>query len=191
MEKEEIIVKIKKAFEKEQYPGDKFIVYDNTGYDLECVDISMAFKGKQWNNLHDNFLFEERDSIYFFSKEGFKYYLPAYMIVAVKEFDKMDTLPDIVIHKLTLPTEIDTVLMANGIKQYRIDKQFSSIDFNKFLQNSLKVKNKEIHNFILYMNEFNSIQKTAIKLFLEYMISYSEELIYDPYIALERYWFQF
>jgi hypothetical protein len=191
MEKEVVITKIEEAFKDEKYPGDSLIVYDNTGYHLECLEIRNAFKGKSWDHLHENFLFEERSSLYFFSKQGFKYYLPAFMLISIRKYADMDDLPDIIIGKLTMPAEIDTVIMANKIKQYRIDKQIPSVDFNEFLQNSLKGMNKEIHDFIDCMTGFTKEQSTAIKLYLEYISQYSDDLINNPAIALERYWFQF
>jgi hypothetical protein len=191
MEKKDLIEQIEEAFKNEKYPGDLNIVFDNTGYDLECVEIRDAFVGKSWNKLHDNFLFEQRGSSDFFSKKGFKYYLPAYMIVAIKKFHDMDTLTDTIISHLILPTEVDDVLMAAGIKQYQLDRRFPDIDFNEVLQNSLRTKNESVHRFIEYMNEFNKEQSKVIKSFLEYMIKYTDDLIYDPKIAIERYWFQF
>jgi hypothetical protein len=38
MNKEELTEKIEEAFKNEKYPGDSHIVYDNTGYHLECVE---------------------------------------------------------------------------------------------------------------------------------------------------------
>jgi hypothetical protein len=187
----ELIKNIRNAFISEKYPGDSHIVYDNSGYHLECIEIKDAFAGQSWYTLHEDFLFEQRESIIFFSKEGFKYYLPAYMTVAINKFREMDTLLDTVINKLTLPTEVDDVLVATGIKQYQLDKRFPSIDFNEVLQNSLKMKNKSVHDFIEYMNGFNREQCIAIKSFLEFMIQYADDLIYNPQIAIERYWFQF
>jgi hypothetical protein len=191
MDNKELIKQIEEAFKDEKYPGDTHIVYDNTGYHLECIEIRDAFAGRSWHGLHENFLFEQRESIIFFSKEGFKYYLPSYMTVAINKFREMDTLPDTVIHKLTLPAEADDILMATEIKQYQLDKRFPSVDFNDILQNSLKMKNKSIHDFIEYMNVFGKEQSIVVKSFLEYMIRYSDDLIYDPRMAIERYWFQF
>ena len=37
------------------------------------------------------------------------------------------------------------------------------------------------------MNVFNEQQSKVIKFFLEYMSRYSEDLMYDPKLALERY----
>lgn len=191
MAKNELINDIKVAFKDEEYPGDLQLVYDNTEYHLECMEIKKAFNGKFWYNLSENFLYEERESLFFFSKKGFKYYLPAFMIVAVEKSKEMDTLPDTIIHKLTLPAEIDTLLLANIIKRTSLDKQFSQIDFLQILQNQLQQNNKRIHNFIEYMAEFNEKQSIVIRQFLEYMSQYTNDLIYDPQIAIDRYWFQF
>lgn len=191
MTKEELIDEIKIVFGSEKYPGDSHIVYDDTGFHLECVEVRRAFKDKSWQSLHENFIYEERESLFFFSKQGFKYFLPAFMIVAVGNPLKTDTLPDTIIHKLILPSEIDTVVLAEAIKRTRLDKQFSETDFYQILQNQLGQKNKSIHDFIDYMSQFDKEQSIAILHFLEYMKQYSEDLLYNPQTAIDRYWFQF
>jgi hypothetical protein len=191
MEKKELIVNIENVFKNEKYPGDSHIIYDNNCNYPECEMLKKLFVGKLWNEITDNTLFEVRHNISFFSKEGFKYFIPAFMIATVKEFDEMDDLPDIVVGKFTLPTEMDTALLAHNIKLYRIDKQISSIDFNEFFQNALKQNNNEIHHFIECMGSFNEIQSETIKNYLEYMVKYEDDLYRNPKIAIERYWFQF
>lgn len=193
MEKEELIIIIKSAFSNEEYPGDMNIVYDNSGKHLECTEIREIFKGKTWQSLPGNFIFEQRFSLPFFSKEGFKYYLPAFMIYAIKDFYGSDTLPDSIISNLTLPIEIDVVIMANAIKKYKIDAQMSDLDFNEILQNQLRVKNAEVKNFIEKAILFSKDQANSILLFLEYMkANYKDEFLNsEPGIAIDRYWFQF
>lgn len=191
MEKNQIIDTIKETFKDEKYPGDDNIVYDNTGTHLECEQVKKTFAGHSWEKLHEIFLFENRNAISFFSKEGFKYYVPAYMIFSVKKFHEADDAPDMLIGKFTLPLEIDTVILANAIKQYRIDKRLTNIDFEEILQNQAKQNNNTLHRFFEYMHIFNNNQKSTIKNFLEYMIRYSNSLYYKPEVAIDRYWFQF
>ena len=191
MEKDQIIKVIIDAFKDEKYPGDSNIVYDNSGTHLECEQVKEAFTGQLWEKLHENFLFENRTALSFFSKEGFKYFIPAFMIFSAKKFHEADDTPDILIGEFTLPLEIDSIILANSIKQYRIDKQISSIDFEDVLQNQLEQNNNNVHRFFEYMNVFNKNQKSVIKEFLEYMIKYTDSLYYNPITAIERYWFQF
>lgn len=74
-----VITEITAAFQDESYPGDTNIVYDNTGFHLECVEVQNAFKGHRWQEVPDDVLSTERTGLSFMSKDGFKYYLPAFM----------------------------------------------------------------------------------------------------------------
>ncbi|MDR1461091.1 MAG: hypothetical protein LBI78_05545, partial [Campylobacteraceae bacterium] len=174
----------------EKYPGDSNLAYDNASVYPEYENLKNKFKGKQWYELENEFIFNEKDSLFFFGKKGFKYFIPAFMIASIEAFDETDNLPDIVIGKFTLPTEIDDIILANQIKLDSINRQ-NPERLNDFFRNSLKEKNKQIHTFIDCMIDFNKEQCKSIRDFLEYMTKYSDELYNDPQIAIERYWFQF
>ena len=44
---------IRTAFASAQYPGDHRLVYDTSGYHMECNKVASAFKGKHWSRIAD------------------------------------------------------------------------------------------------------------------------------------------
>jgi hypothetical protein len=190
LDKLELIKNIRNAFISEEYPGDSNLASNNASVYPEYENLKNKFKGKQWYELENEFIFNEKDSLFFLSKKGFKYFIPAFMIASIEEFDEMDDLPNIVIGKFTLPADIDDIILANKIKLSNMDWQ-NPEKLSDFFQSTLKEKNKQIHTFIEYMIEFNKEQCKSIRDFLEYMVKYSDELYNDPQITIDRYWFQF
>jgi hypothetical protein len=90
--KESLIHKIKAAFEgKAKYPGDKNISVDD--FELQGI------VGK-WQNLSYETL-STHHQLGFFTPEGLKYYLPAYMIAAIKYPE--DIFGASIIHHLSPP----------------------------------------------------------------------------------------
>lgn len=191
MDKIQLIEEIKDAFAKVEYP--KQISYDVTGNHLECLEVENTFRNKTWQSLPNNFMFEERSALFFFSPEGFHYYLPAFMIFSLHDFISADDIPDTIVRMLTLPTETDTILLANAIKEYKLDKTISNLDFNEILQNNLKHINESINEFIKRVVLLDSQQGRTILHYLQYL---EKEFAYnwlndEPQTAIQRYWFQF
>jgi len=193
MNNKQLIEKIEVAFKDVEYPGDDKLVYDNSGKHLECIETAKLFKNKKWQEIPQNFLIEESTSLHFFSKEAFKYYLPAYMIIILKDYLEADDLPDILIKKLTLPTEADVVLLANEIKKHKIDKAMSNVDFNEILLNNLNHTNKSIHQFFGKINLLTKKQCEVILEFLNFIVeNHSNDFFNnEPQTAIYRYWFMY
>ena len=184
MDKNELIKTIKMAFIEEKYPGDHDIVYDNSGQYLDVEETRQNFSGKLWHELDNDFLFYNRDGLFFFSKNGFKYYLPAFMIAAIKDFNEIDEVPDIVIGQLLLPDRDEMLSFYGGLSQ-------KHEDYKKMMLKNFDNHFKECQEtFFKRVNEFNIEQCKAIKLFLEYMEKYTDELYesHNPKTCLERYW---
>ena len=193
MTKEELLTEIKQAFSVQVYPGDLMIVYDNSGNHLECEEVRESFKGKTWDSLSQDFLFEQRYSLSFFSHESFNYYLPAFLIFVVNDFYNADDLSDNLVFKLTLPSEIDVVVVANAVKKYKIDQQMPDIDFDEILRNQLQYKNQDIHNFIARVTQLTREQGRAINHYLTFMKQEFSGEFTDGELekAMDRYWFIF
>ena len=192
MDKQALTQAICHAFSAGSYPGDTNLVYNNSDEHWDCKATREAFKGKQWQELDNDFIFNERDRIFFLSKEGFRYYLPAFLIALVNNFYEMDTLCDIITGKLTLPAEIDIMIMSHELHKYQMKGQQHQLQLDLFLQKQFEETNNDIQHYIDYMSLFSKKQGYAIRCFLEYMNdNYRDDLAYDPGIALKRYWFQF
>mgnify|MGYP000120863112 CR=1 FL=1 len=94
----ELINEINEAFRKLRCPPDDLLV---RGDDIESVEIKNDFKGKHWKKIDSKFLLNEhRESLLFFSPMAFRFYLPAYMIVVLLEFDKADIISDLLVNAL-------------------------------------------------------------------------------------------
>ena len=193
MTKDELIAEIKQAFSSQPYPGDMMLVYDNSGDHLECEEVREAFKGKTWDSLSQNFLFEQRYSFYFFTHESANYYLPAFLIFVINDFRNADDLSDNLVSALTLPSEIDVVVVANAVKKYKIDQQMPNIDFDEILRNQLQYKNQDIHNFIARVTQLTREQGRAVRHYLDFMKQEFAGEFSDGELdkAIERYWFIF
>lgn len=195
MKKETLIEEIKKAFENEKYPGDNNLVYNNSREHYECNELKNQFIGKKWFEITNELLFENKDALPFFSKEGFKYYLPSFMIYIINDYYESDTLSDNLISILTLPQEIDLAIMAKDIHKFELNKKVPEFDFEKYLYEQLETINKRVKDFISQMKLLNNNQSKLMLEFLKFLKNnFSDEFITgldDPQTAIDRYWFQF
>lgn len=193
--KKEILKKINDAFFTDIYIGDEDIVYNNSIDHLECNELKKQFSGIKWQDVSFELMFQNKDSLPFFSTKGFKYYLPAFMIYIVSDYYGSDTLADNVISKLTLPEEIDSIKLAQSIKQFDIDAKLPEFDFEGFLYEQLENIDDNIKCFIEMVSFFSIEQKIIIHDFLKYIDeNYQEDVQYsvlNPKLAIDRFWFQF
>ena len=79
-----VLKKLMSSFQLLTYPGDLNLVYDNTGYHLECVDIQQAFVGKHWSELSQETLIKENSALSFLTPVAFRFYLPAYLSIVIR-----------------------------------------------------------------------------------------------------------
>lgn len=99
-----IIQEIKTAFGDMPYPAAEYIVNDWGGSDLERKRIREEFSGyENWLDVPRELLLQERDALPLFEPQGFRFYLPAYMLFAIEDYDGADTIPESIVHSLTLP----------------------------------------------------------------------------------------
>lgn len=189
----EVVAEITGAFENEPYPGEWNIVYDNSDYDIEVKRIRETFKVHTWQTLPDELMQDEQYCFSFLEKKGLKYYLPAFMVFAVRDYTGSYSIPDNIIFQLTLPAEMDVVVSALNTRLYRLDTDRPISYWNEYYQSRLLGVNGEAHDFIDRSAQFSPAQGRAILHFLEYMRDeYGEDFLRDqPNIAIERYWFQF
>lgn len=87
---------IEAAFADAPHPGDDHIGYDAD--DWESAELARAFKGRHWRELTPAEL--QYHSSSFLSSEGFRYYLPAYLLAALEDHGNL--MPHTV-YGLTLP----------------------------------------------------------------------------------------
>jgi hypothetical protein len=187
--KTELTAQIKNAFMPAQLPGCENIAYDNSGIYLDVEEIKQNYSGKLWHELDHAFLWENRDGIYFFSKEAFKYYIPAFMIAAIENFDEMDDVPDIVVGAFTYKERSDIVEQRERLESYDPIPGMQKLDdMDEFEKIALGHLQAWQENFLERMRMFDGQQIQAIINYLKYMEQYYEmdELYEDPKIAIER-----
>ncbi|MGJ8734609.1 MAG: DUF6714 family protein [Cellulophaga sp.] len=193
MQKQDLILLIENAFNNELYPGDYNLVYDNTKKHFECIEVRELFRNKEWKNLTNNFMFEEYNALFFFTKKAFKYFLPAFMIFSIKEYNESDEIPDILIDKFTLPTETDVITLANTVRELKLDKKTPTIDFTSIFRDNIKNIDKSVNDFLQLVNLFTKEQSIAILKFLEHIQDNYPDYYFneEPTTAIKRYWFMF
>lgn len=194
MTSEELISELVESFQYEPYPGDLDIVTNNApDYDLEALQIRESFRAFTWLTLPDELMQYEQGGYNFLSKKGLKYYLPAYLQFAVRNYAGADSIPDGLISTLTLPTEIDEVLSAFDTKRYELVESMPQIDWNNYHQKRLREVNEAVHWFIDRYGQFSAPQGRAIYHFLCFMRDEHGADYWngEPQVAIERYWFQF
>jgi hypothetical protein len=185
-----VLEKLTSSFQTLPYPGDINLVYDNTGNHLECVEIQQAFAGKHWSELSQETLVRENSALSFLTPEAFRFYLPAYLSIVVREFEKTDILPEATVQYLTLPVEADDLNKLSYVQQESNELQF---ELSQFLIEELSRSNRKVHNFMERMSGLNPQQCQAIRYYLEYLKSEKNDYFFsnEPEIAMERYWFTF
>jgi hypothetical protein len=76
---ESVIRLIREAFGKNEYPGDPYLQGSTEG--CEPFEEVGPFQGKtDWTRLEAEFLDAHADALSFFSEEGFRFFLPAYLV---------------------------------------------------------------------------------------------------------------
>lgn len=193
MNRSELIAEITTAFETEPYPGDANIVYDNTGFHLECIEVRDAFQGHRWQNVPDDVLSTERTGLSFMSKAGFKYYLPSFMYSFLLDSSVIDDGISMIVQLLKLPAEIDIAVLAEKIQRHEVANKLPDVDLNEVLQNQLTQTNNDINRFIARAIQFTQAQGRAICHFLAYVRDEfdGDFLSTEAALAIQRYWFQF
>lgn len=190
----ELLAELTESFQHEPYPGDFNLVTNNApNYDLESLEIREAFKIYTWQTIPDELLLYERAALSFLSDQGLKYYLPAFIGFAVREYVESDSIPDDMVNSMTLPAEIDELKSALYQKRYRWDQNMPAIDWDEHTRERLRDMNGWVHYFFKRYGQFDRAQSRAILHFLEYLRDQHGEdyLNNEPAVAIERYWFQF
>lgn len=85
----DIAREVEDAFATVTYPGDDNLVSNPNYY--ECSEVIDAFRGKHWRDISLGALFDHRDKAGLFSPEGFRFYLPCYLVAGLIHNNVADT----------------------------------------------------------------------------------------------------
>lgn len=191
-----LCLRINAEFGNTAYPGDEHIVYDNSGTHLECEEIKSALKGRHWHNVPFETLDQLRSALPFLSPEGYRFYLPAFMIIAIIDLRRRaDVIPDEVIHTLTLPEASDIDRIRELAKLHPAMQPFASDEWEEILKKITATYGTGApeRTFFERVSGFSAAQCKVIHEFLEYMrdVHGAEFPNREPEIAIERYWHLF
>jgi hypothetical protein len=186
---------INEGFGEMPYPGDEHVVRDNSGFHLECEKIKSALKGQHWRDVSFDTLNHLRSALSFLSAEGYRFYLPAFMVISIVDYPHAGVIPYELIQSLTLPHMSDIDRMRELAKLHPEMQPFSSaewIQVLKTLADNYRTGAPE-HTYFERVSGFNADQCKVIHQFLEYLSDvHSEDFPNrEPEIAIERYWHQF
>lgn len=111
---------IERSFESTEYPGHDKLVYDNTGYHLECSEIATAFKDKHWKDIPLDLLRYHSAALSFFTPEAYSFFLPAYLLATLDDYFEADVIPGSVIFSLIPPTDPQDVAIYGELSRRRL-----------------------------------------------------------------------
>ncbi|HEY9651759.1 MAG TPA: DUF6714 family protein, partial [Coleofasciculaceae cyanobacterium] len=109
---------IQSAFDETPYPGDDRLCGSEQGD--EPAEYALEFRGLSWKTLHPDFLAYHSASLSFFTDEGFRYFLPAYLIadLMMPELEGVRSNADPVFH------------LTHGLIEDKLDKSSNNLTDN-------------------------------------------------------------
>jgi hypothetical protein len=192
-------LRIEEAFAGMTYPGDEHIAsWDEPCYSGDHERIEMMLKGLHWRDVSFEILDNLRVGLTFMSPEGFRFYLPAYMMISVMDYYRADVIPAIVISHITPLYASDIDQSAEEIASYPRVGPFSSFDWERDSER-YRERMTDYHRsgeaerrFLERVSGLNEAQCKIIRQFLEYMRdAHSADFSQEAGTALERYWHRF
>src|ERR1051326_6395053 len=121
-------LRIEEAFGEMPYPGHEHLVLCDC---WECKEIKSALKGLHWRDVSFDMLNSLRDALPFLCPEGFRFYLPAFMIISIMDWDRADVIPANVIRHLTPLYASDIDEMAEAIASRPNVGPFATTDWKQ------------------------------------------------------------
>ena len=122
---------IEMAFADNPYPADKGLLHPQC---MDDEDIRDFYGRTTWLNIPGEVIDRNNASLCFFSPEAYRFYLPAYLIWALRNFDSSDSFTvDSTIYSLT-PGEGD--LRRFSLSKFAlldVDQRRAVLDFLKYL----------------------------------------------------------
>lgn len=135
-------------------------------------------------------MLHEQGDYHFLSKQGLKYYLPAYLSFAVRAYAETDSIANGLILSLTLPAAQDDLALERALGQ--LAEQFPASDWLA-QQTPCAELPERVAYFLDRHAQFSGAQGRAIYHFLVFMReNHGQDYFNDePNVAIQRYWVQF
>jgi len=190
-----VILTIDQAFQDMPRPAEGEILYDAVSGDEEALVSAKGLSSTHWRNVSFGTL-EQSDSVLFYmTPAAFRFYLPAFMVFSLTDFERADTIPYKVVHILTPPHPQD------------VDRAYDAVEPVKHLANLDEVEWRDVRSlmhkahegdgaarlFLERVSGFGDEQGVAIRGFLECMGSVfaANFPLREPQMAIDRYWHRF
>lgn len=182
--RDSLLHEIKAAFADVEYPGDDNL-FDSI--DFADEDMGKCFTALHWKDLTVDFVLEHETAPSFFSHEGFRYYLPGYLMLGLRHYHDMSEGLDALLYRLTIRTkegdeeieQLEREAAAEGLISPEAD------DYSLDLETARK-------RFFDTMGGLNQKQRRVVRLFLEFVCECYWDDEYgtsdNAEEALDRYW---
>ncbi len=95
--KRDIVREIEETFANVPYPGDDNLLRFP---DYASKSVLATFRGKHWSEITPEMLIEHQHSLHLFSPEAFWFFLPCFLISAIRHGDVTDLLWETVFYNL-------------------------------------------------------------------------------------------
>jgi hypothetical protein len=60
----------------------------------ECAEVERAFRGRSWRELPAGTILERKDALPLLAPPALRFYLPAFVLLAIERYEEADTIPD-------------------------------------------------------------------------------------------------
>ena len=176
--RQNVAKQIEEAFADTPYPGDNNIGW---GCGSEGKEFEEVVRGKHWKDLTLDFIIKHRSNIHCMTTDGFRFYLPAFLLAIVWHWEEVDTLPIGVFRSLTPPDYVDAE---------RIFQLFPNLNNISSISDDV---DEQMYHFIRQIRVFSMAEKSAVKLFLEtYPDLFPQEIyLYDRVKRAFEFWYRF
>ena len=104
----ELVAAIRDAFPHSPVPTRNDIWPKSRGRHLEADQVADFFAGKKWTeisllSLQNEYIGDGSACLCFMNPKAFRYYFPAYMLIAIQDYDNADVIADSAVNAL-IPT---------------------------------------------------------------------------------------
>jgi len=138
MRKEEVVEHIRSAFGGSRCPPPGRIVYDSSGSHAEAQQVARHFGGRDWGDVDSKSILAYDDAadasaaLSFMSPEGFRYYLPAFLLFILEQEEKAGLIAASTISKLAPWSDPDDEQMTRFCNERLV--QFSDMERQAIVQ---------------------------------------------------------
>jgi hypothetical protein len=190
-----LVLQIVGSFGGMSYPGDDHIVYDNSDAHVECFHVKRALVGRNWCDVPLEVLAGLRSALAFLSPEGYRFYMPAFMVLSIVDYDGADVISGEIVQSLTPPRDTDVDALRALAQEHPERLPVATDDWQRWVntcEHAFRSGAAE-RAFFERTGPFSSGQRQAVRQFLEHVrdVHGADFPGGEPQIALQRHWAAF